>query len=56
MNVLMLVGSTRLMGLESQAAGDAAALCLFVSGLISLAIAGYLLYRAPRFNAARFRR
>jgi len=56
MNVLMLVGSTRLMGIDSQAAGDAAAVCLFISGLISLAIAGLLLYRAPRFNAVRLRR
>lgn len=56
MNVLMLVGSTRVMGLASQSAGDAAALCLFLSGLISLAIAGFLLYRAPRFNPSRLRR
>ncbi len=57
MNLMMLVGSTAQgLGSGSSAVGNACALCLFVSGLISLAIAGYLLYKGPTFNPVRFRR
>ncbi len=55
MNMLMLIG---IAGSTTGAAGgaslgDSCALFLFVSGFVSLVIAAYLLYKAPKFQPMR---
>ena len=54
MNMLIVAG---LIGRNSDIAGgvlgDSFALVLFVSGAVSLGIAGYHLYKAPRFQPVR---
>ena len=34
--------------------GDSCAVFLFIAGVVSLAIAGYLLYKAPKAQPVRF--
>jgi hypothetical protein len=54
MNALMLIGATATGRASALAAGgNECALLLFLSGAVSLAIAAYLLSRAPKFEPIR---
>ncbi len=55
MNALMLIGMTssgHLSGISQGA--DSCALLLFISGFVSLAIAAYLLLKAPKAQPMRY--
>lgn len=55
MNALMLIGMTSTgQGGGIGAGADQCALLLFLSGFISLVIAAYLLYKAPKFQPIRY--
>ncbi len=56
MNVLLISAASRVGIAPAEAFGDSCAMLLFVSGAISLLIAAYLLYKAPRAHAVRFDR
>jgi hypothetical protein len=55
MNMLTLVGfaGANVPTAGGASLGDSCALFLFLSGAVSLAIAAYLLYRAPKFQPMR---
>ena len=54
MNILVLAAASR-GGASSSAVllGDSCALFLFVAGAVSMTIAGYLLYKAPKVQPVR---
>ena len=54
MNMLIISAATRVGIAPTAAFGDSCALLLFVSGAVSMLIAGYLLYKAPKANPARY--
>lgn len=58
MNIMTLIGIAGAGGnaAGSGIVGDSCAFCLFLAGAISLAIAGYLLYKAPKHQALRLSR
>lgn len=54
MNMLTLIGIAGSSGsVGGCSLGDSCALFLFLSGAVSLGIAAYLLYKAPKFQAMR---
>jgi len=54
MNILVISAASRV-GIHPDAAmSDSFAMLLFIAGAVSLAIAGYLLYKAPKAHPARY--
>ena len=56
MNTLMVIGMESQLSPLGGGVGDSCALILFLAGGISLAIAAYLLYKAPRAQPVRYLR
>ena len=53
MNIMILAAATQSGAAPSYMLGDSCALFLFVSGTVSMMIAGYLLYKSPKVQPAR---
>ncbi len=53
MNIMILAAATQSGAAPIAMLGDSCALFLFVSGAVSMAIAGYLLYKAPKTQPVR---
>lgn len=56
MNGILAVGLVARAGSTGSLAGDSCALFLLIAGAVSLGIAAYLLYKAPRMPAMRLDR
>ena len=56
MNIMIIAAATQAGPVPNVMLGDSCALFLFVSGTVSMAIAGYLLYKSPKAHPVRVSR
>jgi hypothetical protein len=56
MNLMLLAASMQGAAAGGGVVGDSCAIFLFVSGAVSMSVAGYLLYKAPKAQPLRYSR